>query len=90
MNPLNKTLNEARMFKMANDIDSLAKETNSQLKSKFDELEGVLVEVKDTNKEVKELSGEVKLTLKSLDTKFEEHTNEIVDVIKEIKATGLK
>ena len=86
----NTTVNEARIFKMVNDVDTLKVNTERQLEGKFTEIDGVLTETKDVVKEAKSTLTETKSKLKQIDNNFENLSNEVVDVIKEIKATGLK
>lgn len=86
----NTTINEARIFKMVNDVDNLKVTTERQLDGKFAEIEGVLTDTKDTVKEAKTVIGEAKNKIQELGSNFENLSNEVVDVLKEIKETGLK
>lgn len=86
----NTTANEARIFKMVNDVDTLKVNTERQLEGKFTEIEGVLTETKDVVKEAKSALTETKSKLKEIDNNFENLSNEVVEIITEIKTTGLK
>lgn len=86
----NTTANEARIFKMVNDVDTLKVTTERQLDGKFAEIEGVLTETKETLKVVEDVTVEVNKKTKELDSKFETLSNEVVEVINEIKSEGLK
>lgn len=88
MNP--SKLQQDRLSHLANQVYDLKDTTERKIDSKFAQIEGVLTEVKEVKTEVKDLAQTTRNTLSQLENRFEEHSNEVVDIIREIKENGLK